>query len=172
MLRPVRYGAIAISMVCATLVTTSCDTMGPHEQQMTALGCATGAIGGGLLGLVAGHGSGTGAAVGVGAGLLAGCAAGNIIGRQLDERDRQAAEAATLAALDAPPARRPVAHRWYSNHGTGNHGSVVVQSTTRTASGSECKQVNEVAYIQGQEVNQPMKYCRSGPDAEWTQASA
>jgi surface antigen len=172
MFRPVHHVIVVMSMVCTTLITTSCDTMGPHEQEMTALGCATGAIGGGLLGLVAGHGSGTGAAVGVGAGLLAGCAAGNIIGRQLDERDRQAAEAATLAALNAPPTRRPVAHTWHSDHGTGNRGSVVVQSTTRPAGGGECKQVNEVAYIQGQEVNQPMKYCRSGPDGEWAQAQA
>ena len=144
--------------------------MGPHEQEMTAYGCAAGALGGGLIGLVAGHGNGGSAALGAGAGLLAGCAAGNIIGRELDERDRQAAEAATLAALDAPPSRRPVAHAWHSDHGTGNHGTVFVQSSTKTADGGECKQVNEVAYIKGEEVNQPVKYCRSGPSSDWTQA--
>jgi surface antigen len=165
-----RLGLVLMTMTSVAFVTSSCDSMGEHEKQMTAAGCITGAVGGGLLGLVGGHGSGQSAALGAGAGLLAGCAAGNIIGRQLDERDRQAAEAATLAALNARPTSHPVAQTWRSNHGTGNHGTVVVQSTTKIASGGECKEVNEVAYIQSKEVNQPTKYCRSGPDGDWKQA--
>jgi hypothetical protein len=47
---------------------------------------------------------------------------------------------------------------------------VVVQSTMRSAGGGECKQVNEVAYIQSEEVNQPVKYCRSGPEGDWKAA--
>jgi surface antigen len=162
--------AFVLAAVSSTIVVTGCDSMGQHEQQMTAAGCVTGALGGGLLGLVGGHGSGQAIALGTGAGLLTGCAAGNIIGKQLDERDRRVAEAATLAALNAPPARHPVAHTWRSDHGTGNHGTVVVQSTMRSAGGGECKQVNEVAYIQSEEVNQPVKYCRSGPEGDWKAA--
>lgn len=146
-----------------------CDGMGPKEQQYTMAGCATGLLAGIGAGLGFGHGN-TGATVaGAGLGLAAGCATGNIIGRQLDERDRQAAYAATLAALDAPPTPRPKPHYWNSDHGTGNHGSVVVQATTHT-DGKECKQVNEVAYIKGAEVNQPTKYCRDS-SGEWAAVS-
>jgi surface antigen len=165
-----RRGTLAlVAGIGLVLSLGGCEGMGQHEQQMTAFGCAAGAVGGGLLGLVAGHGNGGAVAAGAGAGLLTGCVAGNIIGRQLDERDRRAAETATLAALNAPPSSRPTARAWRSDHGTGNHGTVVVQSTTRTA-GGECKQVNEVAYIQGKEVNQPAKYCRSGPEGDWKEA--
>jgi surface antigen len=152
------------------LATAGCDGMGQHEQQMTAVGCAAGALGGGLIGLMAGHGNGGAVAAGAGAGLLTGCVAGNLIGRQLDQRDRAAAEAATVAALNAPPSSRPVARAWRSDHGTGNHGTVVVQSTTRMASGGECKEVNEVAYVQGKELNQPVKYCRGGSGGDWKEA--
>jgi surface antigen len=162
MIAPIRSALVLIA-IAGVVPIAGCDTMGPHEQQYTA-------VGGGLLGVLAGHGNGTAVALGAGSGLLAGCAAGNIIGRQLDDRDREVAEAATLAALNAPPAPHPVAHVWHSDHGTGNHGAVVVQSSTRTASGGECKEVNEVAYIQSKEVNQPVKYCRSGPDGDWKEA--
>jgi surface antigen len=163
-----RVAATLVAMVGIAISTISCESMGQHEQQMTALGCAAGAMGGGLLGLLGGHGNGGAVAMGAGAGLLTGCVAGNIIGRQLDARDRATAEAATLAALNAPPNSRPRA--WRSDHGTGNHGTVMVQSTTRTANGGECKEVNEVAYIQSQEVNQPVKYCRTGPHGDWKEA--
>jgi surface antigen len=159
-----------VASIGLALSVAGCEGMGQHEQEMTAFGCAAGALGGGLIGLVAGHGNGGAVAAGAGAGLLTGCVAGNVIGRQLDERDRGAAEAATLAALNAPSSSRSVARAWRSDHGTGNHGTVVVQSTTRMASGSECKEVNEVAYIQSKEVAQPAKYCRSGASGDWKQA--
>jgi surface antigen len=143
--------------------------MGPKEQQYTIAGCATGLLAGLGAGLGLGHGN-TGATVaGAGLGMAAGCATGNIIGRQLDAQDRQAAYAATLAALNAPAATHPKPQYWRSDHGTGNHGSIVVQATTHTG-GKECKQVNEVAYIKGSEVNQPTTYCRDS-NGEWATAS-
>jgi surface antigen len=144
---------------------TGCEGMGPKEQQYTMAGCATGLLAGLGAGLGLGHGNSGAALAGAGLGMAAGCTTGNIIGRQLDAQDRRAAYAATLAALNAPVTTRPKPQYWNSDHGTGNHGSVIVQATTH-AGGKECKQVNEVAYIKGSEVNQPTKYCRDS-SGEW-----
>lgn len=171
MLRSFRSHLVVVMASGIALALAGCAGMGPHEQQDTELGCVSGAIGGGLLGLALGNGNSSSALLGAGSGLLAGCAAGNVIGRQLDAQDRMAAEQATYAALDAPPVYHGYAHRhyWNSDHGTGNHGYVTVKHVTRTASGGECKELNEVAYIKGQEVNQPSKFCKS-PDGSWTAA--
>jgi surface antigen len=161
-------------MICALagLLLFACSpNAGPNEVNYTLAGCAAGALGGGLMGNLFGHGN-TGATVaGVGLGAAAGCLAGNAIGRQLDDRDRQLAQAATVRALSLPPGRQAT---WRSDHTT-NSGRVTVQSVqkpTTTASsggGGECKLVREVAYIKGQEVTQDAKYCR-GTGGEWESA--
>jgi surface antigen len=160
------------TFVCTVLVggliatsLTGCEGMGPKEQQYTMAGCATGLLAGLGMGLGLSHGNAGGAVAGAAAGTAVGCLAGNAIGRQLDERDRQQQQLAIYAALDAP---RPVARNWTSDHGTGNHGKVSVSAPVKTAQG-ECKNVNEVAYVHGQEATESTKYCRNS-QGEWTEA--
>jgi hypothetical protein len=133
--------------------------MGPYEQQMTAIGCVTGASVGGQLGLFRVDKNG----LSPGAELLTRARQEislefywtNRIGR-LQNRPRWAPR-----RQNAQPLIR----------GIPNHGAVVMQSITKTSSGSECKQITEVASIQGRQVEQPMKYCWSGPCAESAMAS-
>jgi surface antigen len=160
---------LSVCVLASCTLLTACEGMGPKEQQYTAAGCATGAIGGGLLGVLGGHGNSSAALMGAGAGLLAGCLAGNAIGRQLDARDRAQAEQALLYALNAPPTRSGYVppQQWHSDH-TSNRGTIQVQKVTKTASG-ECRQAHETAYIQSQEVVQTINYCRNSSGG-WAQA--
>lgn len=88
------------SIVLAMLVTGCEGTTGTMKKE--DLGAALGAIGGALLGAkVAGSDNRwLGAALGGAAGFYA----GKMIGRNLDERDRQALAARTVEALDEPAA--------------------------------------------------------------------
>jgi surface antigen len=160
---------LAICAVIGVLLAACSPNAGPHETSYTLAGCATGGLAGGLLGNLLGHGNTGATLAGAGVGAAAGCLTGNAIGRQLDERDRQLAQAATVRALSLPPG----GHRnWTSDH-TSNHGSITVEKVASNGSsasgGGECKIVREVAYIKGQEVTQDSKYCRN-PQGEWASA--
>ena len=160
---------VMICALAAVLLFGCSPNAGPNETSYTLAGCATGGLAGGLMGNLFGHG-GTGATLaGVGLGAAAGCMAGNAIGRQLDERDRELAQAATMRALSLPPGRQAT---WRSDH-TSNNGRITVQSvqhpSTTASAGGECKLVREVAYIKGQEVTQDAKYCRN-TQGEWESA--
>jgi surface antigen len=162
---------LAICAVTGAFLAACSPNAGPHETTYTLAGCATGGLAGGLLGNLLGHGSAGATLAGVGLGAAAGCLTGNAIGRQLDERDRQIAQAATIRALSLPPGRQIA---WKSDH-TSNSGKITVEKVaTNTSSGGgggggECKIVREVAYIKGQEVTQDAKYCRN-PEGEWASA--
>ena len=158
---------LAIWAVTGVLLAACSPNAGPNETTYTLAGCATGGLAGGLLGNLIGHGSTGATLAGVGLGAAAGCLTGNAIGRQLDERDRQIAQAATIRALSLPPGRQAT---WKSDH-TSNSGKITVEKVASNTStgGGECKIVREVAYIKGQEVTQDAKYCRN-PEGEWASA--
>ncbi len=151
-----------------------------QEQSYGAGGAAVGALTCGLIGGAIFHSTAGGLASAAACGA-AGYFVGSSIGRKLDDRDRERAQAATQAALATPvrytptqttiihPAPRPVT--WASDHGTGVTGSasvVAVQPPAATG-GGECRTVREVAYIKGQEETQDSKYCR-GSDGSWVSA--
>lgn len=150
-----------------------------NEQSMGLGGAALGSLACGVAGNSLFHST---------AGTLisaAGCGAvgylvGSAIGRQLDERDRERAAAATQQALAQPvsyphrattnvvrPRARPVS--WKSDHGTGNAGSATVVALQPEPNGGECRTVREVAYIKGKETTQETKFCRS-PNGSWAAA--
>jgi surface antigen len=161
---------LAIWAVTGALLCGCSPNAGPNETTYTLAGCATGGLAGGLMGNLLGHGNAGATLAGVGLGAAAGCLTGNAIGRQLDERDRQLAQAATIRALSLPPGRQT---SWKSDH-TNNSGRITVQKVASNTSsggggGSECKIVREVAYIKGQEVTQDSKYCRNA-QGEWASA--
>ncbi len=144
-----------------------CETSGPNQTAGTVIGglggAAVGALGGAAIG------GRTGAVVGAIAGGVLGGWAGSTVGKRLDERDRQQASVATTQALNQPVRQtkttsgrtttrgQPVS--WRSNH-TDNRGRAQVVSVDRAASGAECRQVRELAYVNGEEVAQNSRYCK------------
>lgn len=149
-----------------------------NEQSYGAGGAALGAVACGIVGNAIFHNAaGTlGSAAACGA---VGYLAGSAIGRQLDDRDRALAAAATQQALATPvhyassqttvvrPHTKP--QTWNSDHGTGTSGSATVVAVQPQPTGGECRTVREVAYIKGQEETQESKYCR-GSDGSWVSA--
>jgi len=137
-----------------------------------------GTLGGGALGAALGGAIGhnaTGALIGAAAGSAAGFLVGSAIGRELDQRDREIAASATERALTEPvsspaavAAAPPPPATWQSDH-SGASGSAQVIAVQHQTSGGECKLVHQVAYIQGNEVQQNTRYCQS-PNGTWVQA--
>jgi len=156
-------------LVVVPLCMAGCET---NEQTGGLLGAGGGAVLGGVLGQAIGHNA-TGVAIGAALGAAGGYFIGSAIGRQLDQRDRQSAVAATQEALDAPvsytggqPRPPTKSAGWSSDHNTGARGSATVVAVQRQASGGECRTLREVAYIKGEQVVQNSRYCRS-PDGAW-----
>jgi surface antigen len=141
-------------------------------------GGLVGALGGGALGAGLGGaigGNATGALIGGAVGSVAGYLVGSEIGRELDARDRAIAANATQRALEQPVSNPstvaeapPPPATWQSDH-SGASGSAQVISVQPQASGGDCKLVHQIAYIQGNEVQQNSRYCQS-PNGTWTQA--
>jgi surface antigen len=168
---------LARSTILGTLVLVPL-LVGCQTQEQT--GALVGTAGGAVLGGVIGHaiGGSTGTVVGAALGGAAGLFAGSAIGRRLDEQDRARAEAATQQALAAPvtyptqtaqaapPPPQPVT--WNSARNTGVRGSSTVTQVQRQSDGGECRMVRETAYINGEEVVQNNRYCRTA-SGQWAQ---
>jgi len=161
---------------------TACQSTGSNQQVGQFGGAAVGGVLGGIAGSAVG-GNRTGAVVGALVGAAAGYFIGGAIAEALtDPADRQKANAATQRVLDAPaptPPRttnrsrpqqtRAVQANWKSENNRNVSGRSTLQSVQRTQDGGECRLVREVAYVQGKEVQQDTRYCRS-PNGGWAQA--
>ena len=123
------------------------------------IGTATGAVAGGLIGNQFGGGSGRTIATVVGA--LAGGVIGNNIGRQLDERNRQAALQAEYNALERGRPGEPV--RWQGDNGV--YGQVVPQQSYQVGS-QNCRRYTHTIYIDGRPEQASGTACRQ-PDGSW-----
>ncbi len=153
-----------VVMLAGTLALAGCGTPGMQNDQQAGglIGGAGGAIAGGILGNSFG---GFGGLIGGVLGSVGGYLVGSAIGARLDQADRQRAEAATERALAAPAPDTPVA--WRSDHNAGIGGSSQVVSQQPQSNGGECREVREVAYINGEQTQQTSRYCR-GPSGAWT----
>lgn len=97
--------AATIGLLLTTTALAGCmSSPGPNEGAGTVIGGGLGAVTGGLVG--GAIGGSTGAVVGAVTGGVLGGVAGNAIGRDLDERDRQLALDAEMAAFQSGQ-RRP-----------------------------------------------------------------
>ena len=164
-----RAGGIALA---AALTLTACqDVPGMQNDQQAGglLGGAAGAIAGGLLGNSFG---GTGALIAGVLGSVGGYLIGSAIGAHLDQADRQRAEAATTQALAAPvpPGAPGQPVGWNSERNSGVNGSAQVVGVQPQADGGQCRDVSEIAYINGEQTRQTSRYCR-GPSGAWTKQS-
>lgn len=123
------------------------------------IGTVTGAVAGGFVGNQFGGGSGRTIATVVGA--LAGGLIGNNIGRQLDERSRNAALQAEYDALERGRSGEPV--NWQGNNGT--YGQVVPQQSYQVGS-QDCRRYTHTIYIDGRPEQASGTACRQ-TDGSW-----
>jgi surface antigen len=99
-----RAATISGLLMMATALSGCMSSAGPREGAGTVIGGGLGAVTGGLVG--GALGGSTGAVVGAVTGGVLGGVTGNAIGRDLDERDRQLAMDAEMAAFESGQ-RRP-----------------------------------------------------------------
>lgn len=125
-----------VLLVTSSLVLTGCTTAGPKQQSGALMGGLGGAAAGAVIGSAIGGRDG--ALVGAAIGGLGGALIGGEIGRQMDERDRAARNAAMRAAF-AEQARNKTGHvrRAWTNPTTGNRGEFVALRTY-TQDGKSC----------------------------------
>ncbi|HET9019937.1 MAG TPA: hypothetical protein VFN46_10130, partial [Acetobacteraceae bacterium] len=83
--------------------------------------------------------------------------------------DRQRAEAATSQALATPmqPGETGQPVSWNSQQNAGVNGAAQVVGVQPTPDGGQCRDVREIAYVNGQQTTQTTRFCRS-PSGSWT----
>jgi surface antigen len=164
-----RSGGIVLAAALGLAACQDVPGMQNDQQAGGLLGGAAGAIGGGLLGNSFG---GVGGLIGGVLGSVGGYLVGSAIGAHLDAADRQRAETATSQALAAPvppgESGQPVA--WSSDHNSATSGTAQVVGVQPQADGGQCRDVSEIAYVNGEQTRQTSRYCR-GPSGAWTRQS-
>lgn len=141
-----------------------------RSQVSTGLGTVAGAGVGALIGKAIGGDDG--AWIGAAIGGLVGGTAGYTIARYLDERDRQIAAGATQKALDTPvDSGQTAAVTWKSDHNKDVGGQTTATPVGYDTRGQECRQIYEVAYVQGKEVRENGTHCRDPNGGPWKRVS-
>jgi len=156
-------GTKIIAAALAALMLAGCAAdSGPRQES----GAVAGAVAGGLAGaLLGGRGAGSRVA-GAAIGAVAGGILGSAIGASLDERDRQRAYAAEMAALENGPPGAPVGWRGESSGYYGN----VVPGPYYERGGMRCREYTHTIYINGRPQAARGTACRN-PDGSWTPIS-
>ncbi len=164
-----RTGTVAVAALVALSACQGTPGMQNDQQAGGLLGGAAGGIAGGLLGSNLG---GAGGLIGGVLGSVGGYLLGSAIGARLDAGDREQAQRATAQALSAPvgPDATAAPVGWSSNHNNGVNGSAQVVGVQPQSDGGQCRDVREVAYINGEQTNQTTRYCR-GANGAWTHAT-
>ncbi len=161
-----RAGGLVLAAAMSVSACQNVPGMQNDQQAGGLLGGAAGAIAGGLLGNSFG---GSGALIVGVLGSIGGYLVGSAIGAHLDAAERQRAETATSQALAEPvapgQAGQPVT--WSSPSQTGVNGAAQVVGVQPQADGGQCRDVREIAYINGQQTTQNTRFCR-GPGGSWT----
>ncbi len=155
-------------IVCAALIAATAlagcanDPYAPNQNT----GAVTGAVAGGALGaLLGGRGAGSRVA-GAAVGAVAGGLLGSAIGASMDERDREAAYAAEMQALEGGAPGAPVG--WRSDH-TAYYGTIVPGPYYQRG-GLRCREYSHTIYVGGRPEIARGTACRN-PDGSWTPVS-
>jgi surface antigen len=170
-------------LACSLCLASCTNPNGTVNNQQTdsLIGGGGGAAAGGILGNILGHGSAAGTLIGAAAGGALGYFAGSYIGSKLDERDQRVAAQNTTDILDEPVYEPPPGHatvihhnppvrHWTSDH-SGATGSATVTKVAVSTTGEECKEVRQIAVINGQELHENQNYCRNA-DGGWKPVAA
>jgi surface antigen len=153
---------ICVALFAATAAGCAADPYAPNQNA----GAVAGAVAGGALGAVLG-GSGAGSRLaGAAIGAAAGGLIGGAIGASLDERDRQAAYAAEMQALESGAPGAPVG--WRSDH-TAYYGTIV-PGPYYERRGLRCREYSHTIYVRGRPEIARGTACRN-PDGSWSPVS-
>ncbi len=161
--RMVRTTVMAFAMLSFLLVTSGCQTTESQKDTGAAVGMLVGAVAGALLGSRSG-GEHLGAALGAAVGSVAGA----MIGAKLDEVDRIAAAEARTTALAATTGSRI---QWRSEENPSVRGYATPVTAEMEKGEKTCRTVTQVAYIEGQEIEETTEFCRVGSTGRWLPAS-
>ncbi|MFJ1256237.1 RT0821/Lpp0805 family surface protein [Cupriavidus sp. CuC1] len=156
---------IAIGCAAATsAILVGCAQGDSTGMNKTTSGALIGAGAGAALGGLFSHGN-AGAIV---AGGMAGALLGGIIGREMDERDREARQAALRHALQTAENNQP---RTWHNAKTGNSGTIKpLSGYTKSPTAQTCRKFTETYVKEGKTYEQTSRACRNA-SGEWELAS-
>jgi surface antigen len=157
----IKFMCVAV-LAATVLAGCASDPYAPNQNA----GAVAGAVAGGALGaILGGHGAGNrlaGAAIGAAAGGLLGSA----VGASMDERDRQAAYAAEMQALEGGAAGAPVG--WRSDHS--DYYGTIVPGPAYQRGALRCREYSHTIYVRGRPEIARGTACRN-PDGSWTPTS-
>jgi len=147
----------------ASAMITGCaqDTTGMNK---TTTGALIGAGTGAAIGGIASHGN-AGAII---VGGMAGALLGGVIGHVMDERDREAHEAALKQALQTSENNHP---KTWHNAKTGNSGTIKpLSGYTKSPTAKTCRNFTETYVKEGKTYEQNSRACRNA-NGEWELAN-
>ncbi|RDK11214.1 RT0821/Lpp0805 family surface protein [Cupriavidus lacunae] len=148
----------------ASAILVGCAEGQSTGMNKTTSGALIGAGTGAALGGILSHGN-AGAIV---AGGLAGALLGGIIGKEMDERDREAREAALRHALQTTPNNQP---KTWHNAKTGNSGTIKpLSGYSKSPNAQTCRKFSETYVKEGKTYEQTSQACRNA-NGEWVLAS-
>lgn len=98
-------------------------------------------------------------------GALGGVVVGSMIGRQLDDCEKEKMAEATVKAVNAPASQGP--QSWSSDSRDDVRGTVTAAAPVTLDDGRQCRTVTRVGYISGQEVRETPRLCRTPPGTDW-----
>ena len=131
-------------------------------------GAVIGGIFGGVIGhSIAGKGDKTlGTLLGGGLGVFI----GSKIGKALDTCEQEKMAHATEAALNTKGSGQATTQEWSSDSRENVTGSVSASPAQTLADGRVCRNVTQVNYVDGQEMKDNPRFCRTPPNTSWAPA--
>lgn len=150
---------LLIPLVMASFALGACQTFQDSGTKET-VGTLGGAVLGGLLGSKVGDGSGQLWATGAGA--LLGAFVGSEIGKSLDRADMAYLRQANTQAHTAPIGEQIS----WNNPESGNYGTVTPVRDGQTASGSYCREYEQMIYVGGRSETAVGTACQRA-DGRW-----
>ncbi len=149
-----RLGLIAVvPFLAVAMAIAGCDT---KQQQGTVAGAVVGAGVGALFG------SGGGKVAAIAGGAVLGGITGNLIGRELDRKDKAEAQQAMARAETTPVGEQVV----WNNPDSGNSGTIEVTREGPDANGNDCREFKHTVTVNGETREDTGIACRRS-DGKW-----
>lgn len=135
-------------------------------------GQVAGAVVGGVVGGFLGHGiaGGRDKTIGTLLGGTLGAFVGSRIGKSLDTCEQEKVAQATQLALNDSESDQTSTQTWTSESRENVNGTVEASPSQTLADGRVCREVTQVNYVDGQEVKDTPRFCRTPPRSTWAPA--
>jgi len=128
---------VVAPVLAAALFLAGCET---KQEQGTVAGAVVGAGVGALFG------SGGGKVAAIAGGAVLGGITGNLIGRELDKKDKAEAQKAMTKAEEAPVGEKVA----WNNPDTGNSGTIEATKEGTDADGNMCREFKHTVQVKGE----------------------